>query len=31
MIVADALDAPLVTADAKLAGAPGIGCSIELI
>ncbi|WP_420445220.1 type II toxin-antitoxin system VapC family toxin [Candidatus Poriferisodalis sp.] len=29
--LAEALDAPLVTADAKLAGAPGIDCSIELI
>ena len=29
--LAEALDTPLVTADAKLAGAPGIDCSIELI
>lgn len=29
--LAEALDCPLVTADARLAGAPGIRCEVELI
>ena len=29
--LAEALDAPLLTADAKLANAPGIRCHIELL
>lgn len=29
--LAEALDCPLVTADARLAGAPGIRCEVELV
>ena len=29
--LAEAMDAPLVTADARLATAPGIGCKVELV
>jgi predicted nucleic acid-binding protein len=29
--LAEAMDVPLVTADARLAGAPGIACEVELV
>ena len=29
--LAELLDAPLVTADARLAGAPGVRCDVQLI
>lgn len=29
--LAEALDVPLVTADRRLAGAPGLGCAIEVL
>jgi predicted nucleic acid-binding protein len=31
VVVADLLDAPLVTADARLASAPGLPCSVEVL
>jgi len=29
--LADALDVPLLTGDARLAGAPGLGCTVEVL